>query len=152
MDIPLIARSLLEELVGTLGKACRGITDEAMGCLQAHDWPGNVRELRNEVQRMLIMAPGDLLGVELLDPRVLRGAVQFDQDHAGDEAQTATQEPLPAPGGLKEQMEVLEKRLLCAALERHGWNKTQAAESLGLSRVGLRNKLERYGLVPKTDA
>nr|WP_295431274.1 sigma-54 dependent transcriptional regulator [uncultured Thiodictyon sp.] len=151
VDIPLIARAILEELVETLGKGCRGITDEAMAGLQAYDWPGNVRELRNEVQRMLIMAPGDLLGIELLDPRLLRGAVRCDQDRTGAEAPDATPTPLPVPGGLKEQVEALEERLLRAALDRHGWNKSHAAESLGLSRVGLRNKLERYGLVPKTD-
>ena len=35
------------------------------------------------------------------------------------------------------------------ALIRHGWNKSRAAAELGLSRVGLRNKLERYGLEKK---
>ena len=152
VDIPLIARSILEELVGTLGKCCRGITDEAMGCLQAYDWPGNVREMRNEIQRMLIMAPGDRLGVELLDSRVLRGAARIDRDCTGDHAAPWTEEQRAVPGGLKEQVEALEERLLRAALDHHGWNKSHAAESLGLSRVGLRNKLERYGLVPKTDA
>ena len=145
VDIPLIARSLLEELTRTLGKACGGITDEAMVCLQTYDWPGNVRELRNEIQRMLIMAPGERLGCELLDPRVWQGAAPVAAD-------AERPDPAAVPGGLKEQVEALEERLVREALDRHGWNKSQAAESLGLSRVGLRNKLERYGLAPKTDA
>ncbi|HYN77888.1 MAG TPA: sigma-54 dependent transcriptional regulator [Lamprocystis sp. (in: g-proteobacteria)] len=150
VDIPLIARSLLDELVRTLGKAGSGFTDEAIGCLQAYDWPGNVRELRNEVQRLLIMSASPRLGVELLDPRILRNAARIGVVPAdGPDERT---ESKYAPVGLKEQVEALEERLLRQALAHHGWNKSQAAEALGLSRVGLRNKLERYGLVPKTDA
>jgi two-component system response regulator HupR/HoxA len=145
-DIPLIARALLDEAVRTLGKACRGFTDEVLGLLQAYDWPGNVREMRNEIQRMLIMAPGDLLGVELLDPRVLRGAVRIPADLAAQPADPITLGPSPMARSLKQQVEALEERLLLEALDRHGWNKSQAAEDLGLSRVGLRNKLVRYGL------
>jgi two-component system, NtrC family, response regulator HupR/HoxA len=153
VDIPLIATGLLEELAEALGKPCRGLTDEAMGCLQAYDWPGNVRELRNELQRMLIMAPGEWLGAEVLDPRVLRGGTctEARSDH-DDPSDAGAAEVLPVPGGLKEQVEALEERLVREALERHGWNKSHAAMALGLSRVGLRNKLERYGLAPRTDA
>jgi two-component system response regulator HupR/HoxA len=43
-------------------------------------------------------------------------------------------------------MEALEARIVKETLIRHRWNKTRAAEELGLSRVGLRSKLERYGL------
>ncbi|MGB5773691.1 MAG: helix-turn-helix domain-containing protein, partial [Sedimenticolaceae bacterium] len=49
-------------------------------------------------------------------------------------------------GSLKERMESLEARIVKETLIRHRWNKTRAAEELGLSRVGLRSKLERYGL------
>ena len=47
---------------------------------------------------------------------------------------------------MKERIEALEARLLRETLIRHRWNKSQAAKELGLSRVGLRSKLERYGL------
>ena len=49
-------------------------------------------------------------------------------------------------GGLKERMEQLEAKVVKEALIRHRWNKSKAAADLGLSRVGLRNKLVRYGL------
>ncbi|MGE5468485.1 MAG: helix-turn-helix domain-containing protein, partial [Ignavibacteria bacterium] len=49
-------------------------------------------------------------------------------------------------GGLKERIEQLEARLIKEVLVRHRWNKTRAAEELGLSRVGLRQKLNRFGL------
>jgi two-component system response regulator HupR/HoxA len=49
-------------------------------------------------------------------------------------------------GTLKEGVESLEARILKECLIRNRWNKSQAAKELGLSRVGLRSKLERYGL------
>ena len=49
-------------------------------------------------------------------------------------------------GNLKDRMEALEARVLRETLIRHRWNKTRAAAELGLSRVGLRSKLSRYGL------
>jgi two-component system response regulator HupR/HoxA len=54
-------------------------------------------------------------------------------------------------GGLKERMETLEARVLRETLIRLRWNKTRAAAELGLSRVGLRSKLTRYGLEKKTE-
>ena len=52
-------------------------------------------------------------------------------------------------GGLKQRMEQLEARVIKETLIRNRWNKTQAATELGLSRVGLRSKLARYGLDKK---
>jgi two-component system response regulator HupR/HoxA len=51
-------------------------------------------------------------------------------------------------GGLKERMEQLEIQVLKEAMLRHRGNKSRAAKELGLSRVGLRSKLNRYGLEP----
>ncbi|HID45686.1 MAG TPA: hypothetical protein EYP34_08025, partial [Chromatiaceae bacterium] len=49
-------------------------------------------------------------------------------------------------GTLKERVEALEARVLKETLIRLRWNKSQAAQELGLSRVGLSSKLKRYGL------
>jgi two-component system, NtrC family, response regulator HupR/HoxA len=47
---------------------------------------------------------------------------------------------------LKEQVEALERSVIAEALTRHRWNRSRTAEELGLSRVGLANKIRRYGL------
>jgi two-component system response regulator HupR/HoxA len=52
----------------------------------------------------------------------------------------------PDGGTLKDQVESLEKHIVAEALSRHRWNRCQAADELGLSRVGLANKIRRYGL------
>ncbi len=138
-DIPLLARALLSSAQQELGKEVRGFTDEALACMQHYRWPGNVRELHNEIQHMLVMGEaGQWLGAELLSRRVLQAAPEDEQ---------AELELLAGlEGSLKDRIEALEARILRETLIRHRWNKSRAARELGLSRVGLRNKLERYGL------
>ncbi len=138
VDIPILARSLLDRAIRDLDKRVSGFSPEALACMQAYHWPGNVRELQNEVRHMLVMGGGDELGAEVLSPRVLRAAPQEEAPLLED---TAALE-----GSLKERVETLEARILRETLIRHRWNKSRAANELGLSRVGLRSKLERYGL------
>ncbi|QWG14603.1 sigma-54 dependent transcriptional regulator [Bradyrhizobium sediminis] len=139
MDIPIIARMLLEKAQKQFGKHVEGLTDEALACMEAYHWPGNVRELQNEIQHLLVMGPENgPLGAELLSRRILRAA---PEDEAEDVAML-----VGLDGPLKERIEQLEARILKETLIRHKWNKSRAAKELGLSRVGLRAKLERYGL------
>ncbi|MDQ7002686.1 MAG: sigma-54 dependent transcriptional regulator [Ghiorsea sp.] len=137
-DVPLLARGILGDSMKELGKKVKGFSDEALACMQAYHWPGNVRELQNEIKRMLVMAQGDYLGAELLSAQVLRAAPQEDE---AELAWLMTQE-----GSLRERLDGLEARIVNEALIRNRWNKSKTAKELGLSRVGLRNKLERYGL------
>jgi two-component system response regulator HupR/HoxA len=138
MDIPLIAQSILEASMGQLGKHVKGFTEEALACMQAYHWPGNVRELQNEIRHMLVMSDSDLLSADMLSPRVLQAAPEED------EVDLKLMNDLD--GTLKERVESLEARILKECLIRNRWNKSQASKELGLSRVGLRSKLERYGL------
>ena len=142
MDIPLLAERLLATAQQALGKRSEGLSGEAAACIAAYRWPGNVRELQNEILRMLALSESPRLGAELLSPRVLRTPVGETQ--AADLSLLAGLE-----GGLKERMEQLEAQVVKEALIRHRWNKSRAASELGLSRVGLRSKLERYGLEKK---
>ncbi|GGB78670.1 hydrogenase transcriptional regulatory protein HoxA [Marinobacterium zhoushanense] len=138
-DIPVLANAFLDRAVEAFDKPVEGFSDEAIECLQGYVWPGNVRELQNEIRRMLVMAKEPCLGADLLNPRVLRSSV--DGEPAPLLAQVAD-----LSGTLKERVEQLEKQILRETLIRHRWNKSRAAEELGLSRVGLRAKIERYEL------
>ncbi|MCB1965495.1 MAG: sigma-54-dependent Fis family transcriptional regulator [Candidatus Accumulibacter sp.] len=139
MDIPLLAGRLLEASQRILAKPVDGFTSEALACLAAYPWPGNVRELQNEILRMLALSESPRLGADLLAPRILRApAVDQREDRLLDQ--------IAVDGGLKERLEALEARVLKETLIRNRWNKSRAASELGLSRVGLRHKLLRYGL------
>ncbi len=138
-DVPIIARELIQKQSASLGKPVTGISNEALQCLRNYHWPGNVRELQNELQHLVVMGDeGAVLGADQLNPRILRGAPDEGQEDAAifDGGN----------GTLKERIENLEARILQEALIRNRWNKSKAARELGLSRVGLRGKLERYGL------
>lgn len=138
MDIPVLAEDFLAKSVQEFDKPAKGFTEEALDCMRRYCWPGNVRELQNEIRRMLVLAEDEWLSADLLSPRVLRAAPVEE---------TAETEVLAClDGTLKERIETLEKRILRETLIRHRWNKSQASRELGLSRVGLRSKLERYGL------
>ncbi len=143
MDIVPIAQGILQRLPAAQG--VRGFSAESLACLQAYRWPGNVRELQNEILRMLALADGDDLTADLLSPRVLRAA-----EEEGQERDLAWLSSLD--GHLKERVEQLEARIIKEVLVRHRWNKTRAAQELGLSRVGLRQKLSRYGLEKTQDS
>lgn len=138
-DVPLLAHALLQEAMVQMGKKVKGFTEEAMVCLQAYHWPGNVRELQNEVKRMLVLGQQDYLGAELISSHVLRAT----PDEYRQDMRLLTED---VQGTLKDRVEQLEARILKEVLTRHRWNKSRAAEELGLSRVGLRSKLERYEL------
>ena len=137
-DIVPLAIAILNQTMDQLGKRVKGISDEALKCFEAYQWPGNVREMQNEIKRMLVLANDDYLGSDLVTPHIL---------HATPEESAADMELLTGTDGtLKERIESLEARIVKETLMRHRWNKTQTALELGLSRVGLRNKMERYGL------
>jgi two-component system response regulator HupR/HoxA len=139
MDIPLLAGRLLDASQKALGKKSNGFTNEALACIAAYRWPGNVRELQNEILRMLALSDTPLLGADLLAPRILRTPAVDQQE---DELLLL----VGGEGGLKERMDALEARVVKETMIRQRWNKSKAAVELGLSRVGLRNKLVRYGL------
>ena len=88
---------------------------------------------------MLIFAGGPLLGADLVARHILQALPGYARDSAAEAV-------LAAPGPLKERVEQIETRILRETLTRHRWNKSRAAAELGLSRVGLRAKLDRYGI------
>ena len=141
MDTPLIALALLREAAPAMGKTIQGFTPEALECLSNYQWPGNVREMQNEILRAILLCDTEYIGAHLFSPKVLQAA---PEEQVQDMSVLAGLD-----GSLKDRMEALEARVLHECLIRHRWNKTRAATELGLSRVGLRSKLSRYGLEKK---
>ncbi len=129
-DIPLLVSAQLEKSA----LAGRHFSPEALALLMRHRWPGNVRELHNEVLRALALSNEEELGPEALSPR-LRNVASVAVN-GGEQGQ----------GTLKERLAVFEAAILREALSRHRGNKSRVADELGLTRVGLRMKLERLGI------
>ncbi|KPP85428.1 MAG: putative response regulator [Rhodobacteraceae bacterium HLUCCA08] len=140
-DLPILAQSLLFEAASAHGKPVQGLSDDALDFLESYDWPGNLHELRNETLRMLIFSQDPLLGPELISRHILQASPDPD---AG--ADLAVDQVLTSTGTLKDRVEQIEMRILRETLTRLKWNKSRAAAELGLSRVGLRAKIDRYGI------
>lgn len=137
-DLPALAAALLASSSKTLGKTVTGFSPEVLAMFAGYPWPGNVRELQNEILRMVALADGPLLPADLLSPRLCR-PFAVDASPSANLAEGLS-------GNLRERMEQLELHVLKAAMARHGGNKSRAARELGLSRVGLRAKLNRHGI------
>ncbi|MFO1147557.1 MAG: sigma-54 dependent transcriptional regulator [Alsobacter sp.] len=131
-DIPVIAGRILVGVNQAFHRRIPGFEPRTLDLMMRYDWPGNVREMQNEIQRMVTLSDHD----RPLHPELLSPSVRGDQRGA----------PEPASGTLKDQVEALERGLVEGSLGRHGGNISRAAAELGLSRVGLRNKIERYGI------
>jgi two-component system response regulator HupR/HoxA len=131
MDIPLLAERILERASASLGRPADGFTEAAKRCLRSYAWPGNVRELINEIQRMLVLSDHVVLDSDRLSPRIRQASASRTTDDAA---------------GLRGQVDALESRMLAETLARHGGNVSRTAQELGLSRLGLRNKMLRLGV------
>ncbi|MDA9391473.1 chemotaxis protein CheY [Bradyrhizobium sp. CCBAU 45394] len=136
MDIPLIAEGVLTAVKSSFNRPNLRFARSALEKFGKYHWPGNVRELQNEIQRMAVLADQD----ELRAPPLLGR-------RSGKRSA-----PLPANGklngsaSLKDKVEDLEKSVIMNCLEKYEGNISRVASELGLSRVGLRNKLSRYDL------
>jgi len=100
----------------------------------AYPWPGNVRELENELERLVVLS-GDSSSIDasLLSPRI-RQYIPADEQRSHDSTS------LPAA------IEALERKMIGAAIRRHGGNKTRAAEELKVSRRNLIRLVQKYQL------
>ncbi len=142
-DIPILAEHAAKKYAEGIHRKIAGISSEVLQRLKAHPFPGNVRELENEVRRMVALAEdGEFLSVKLMSPEFARLTAK-----EGKEGQDAF---LAQQGTLKDKVESLEEYLVAQSLLRHKWNRSRAALELGISRVGLTNKIRRYKLDMKS--
>src|SRR5258705_2875601 len=121
------------------------MSDEAMGALQAHDWPGNVGQLRNNIERTIILAPGDrmtCIDVDLLPPETLE-----NQNAMG--GSTAAVAIMGSP--LREARESFEREYLKIQIRRFSGNISRTASFIGMERSALHRKLKALGIGDKRD-
>jgi len=125
-DLPELCAHLLAELAQRLGKRELTLSGGALEKLREHAWPGNVRELRNVLERASIFA----------------GSAVIEGDDLGV-LQRRRHSSAPPELSTLDEMEAAHIR---AVLERCGWNKTRAAEVLGIERSTVYKKIRAHGI------
>jgi len=107
-----------------------GITQLAIEALERHDWPGNVRELCNVIERAILFETADKIGLS---------SIVIDSADSGREHIRGF------------SLAKAERELIARALQETGWQKTQAATLLGISRATLYAKVEQYNIKKDLD-
>ena len=118
-------------------------TPDAEVALMRHSWPGNVRELRNRMEQAVLLSSGTLVGADQLN---LAPMAREDAAPAASGAAPAALAQRRAAGA---RLEDVERQMLTDALRQTGWNISQAARLLDISRDTLRYRIEKYRLTPE---
>jgi two-component system nitrogen regulation response regulator NtrX len=139
-DIPHLVEYFMEQISQSTGLPKRQIGPDAMAVLQLHDWPGNVRQLRNNVERLMILAGGDVDAVITADmlPQDVGSMVPAMPNGNGGEQIMG----LP----LREAREVFEREYLVAQINRFSGNISRTSEFVGMERSALHRKLKALGI------
>lgn len=133
-DIQLLAEYFLKTSVICPNKSGQitTVTKLALDLLQKHNWPGNIRELRNVIERAILLETTDKIGMSsiVIDPeepeRIFEAA-------AGEEIKNFS-------------LAKAEQELIARVLQETNWQKTKAAELLGISRATLYAKVKQHNI------
>ncbi|WP_420607093.1 sigma-54-dependent transcriptional regulator [Novosphingopyxis sp.] len=126
-DIVPLARHFLALSAAKHGKAVLSLSEEAAHTIAAHSWPDNFHGMQQAMERAALLATGGSYE-----------APDFVLPAFNDEEQ-------PAKGG-DLNLERHERRIVLAALKRHSYNISRAAEELGLTRAALYRRMDKHGI------
>ncbi len=106
------------------------ITTEIIDAFVDYDWPGNVRELENMVERLVVLAQGEVLHVDNL-PRKFKKSGKTTSSFEGKP--------------LKEALEMFERQILISTIERHKTSR-KVATVLGVNQSTIIRKINKHGI------
>ena len=135
-DIPGLIDHFLHKFSREMNKEITGVEDDVIECFLRYSWPGNVRELENVLERAVVLTEGFSITRNDLPQELLMASQETSLEV----------EPQHQDGSLLDRTDHLERELIRGALERFHWNKTKAAEHLGIKRTTLQYKIKKYGL------
>ena len=129
-DALLLARHFARAAEERHGKPVRGFTADAEALIGTALWPDEVRGLASAVERAVVLGEGSPIGIGQL------GIAPAPENAA----------PPQSAGPAALSLERSERSLIEAALKRHGFNISRAADDLGLSRAALYRRMAKHGL------
>jgi two-component system response regulator AtoC len=133
-DIPLLAQHFIEKIARRYGLKPPELLHDALQCLLAYSWPGNIRELQHVLERAVMLCRDEKIHA---DDLILK---------MGTSSRAETM-ALPILNELENMtLDEVEKHLLERALLRTANNVSQAARELGLTRMAMRYRMDKYKL------
>ncbi len=123
-DIPLLVDHFIEKFNIEMGKEIRGASEEAVRLMVDFGWPGNARELRNVIERAMVVAKGNII----TESDISLPAAPANADHR------------------MKSLEEIEKEHIRLVLNENQWNIVRSAQTLGIDRVTLYNKIKKFDL------
>jgi two-component system, NtrC family, response regulator HydG len=140
-DVPLLVEHFMEKKCGEMNIALKRLTTEALATFTDYPWPGNVRELENVIERTIVLADGDEIGLHDVPLTFDEGALRDPSiiQHRGADLGDGSLQ-------LNERMDQMERDMIVRAMEEAGHVKTRAAELLGIKTSALYYKLDKYGI------
>lgn len=134
--IALLTNHFVPRFNAIYKKNIRAVAPEAWRCLRSYHWPGNVRELKNVIQRAVLMAKAQELTPDLLPLRI-RAATTVGAN--------APPQHFPIRAGMT--LDAVEREFILMTLALTQGNKKEAAQTLGISRRALYDKLKKHALL-----
>jgi DNA-binding NtrC family response regulator len=129
-DIPLLVEAFRRRFAQRFALGDVTFTPDLVDELCRREWPGNVRELENTVARLLALSTGGPLDATALSPT------------------SAAASGATPSGHLRERVAAFERSILERTLDETSGNQSEAARRLGITRVGLIDKMKRFALGP----
>jgi two-component system NtrC family response regulator len=136
-DVEHLVSHFLERHKMKHNRSSLTITPDAMKCLINYRWPGNVRELENLLERLVLLARTEEVGVGDL-PANIRNAP------AGPEQPAAA--PSQIPAAAERGLNAMERDLILRTLQECDWNQSKTARKLAISRKTLLGRMAKHGL------
>ncbi|HUX39120.1 MAG TPA: sigma 54-interacting transcriptional regulator [Rectinemataceae bacterium] len=128
-DIAALAEFFLKRMNRETNKKIAGFTDAAMGAMLSYSWPGNIRELENAVERAVVIAKEQWIGIADL---LIGPAAGKEDEFAGK--------------SLREGLTNFKRHFIRKALEENGWNQTEAAKALDIQRTYLSRLIKELSI------
>lgn len=138
-DIPLLVENCLEKLARSCDSDKARISSAALESLKSYPFPGNVRELENTLERAYTLCDDNLIQARDL---------QLDQETSEESSINLNPDLADTSDvdSLDDYLEDIEKKAILQALEETRWNRTAAAEKLGISFRQMRHRLKKFGI------
>ncbi|OHB74069.1 MAG: Fis family transcriptional regulator [Planctomycetes bacterium RBG_16_55_9] len=124
-DVPLLVEHFIRKYNAEMGKHCAGVSDDVMRLFMCYDWKGNIREMQNVIERAIIFSENDVIQVSdigLLGSHTPAWAGDNENLHAA--------------------MRIYEREHICRVLNKHNWDKIDAARALDIGLSSLYRKID----------